>query len=344
MPTGRTLTRRTALVGAGGLLALGVTGSAKAIGINRQTPTDGSRSIEHKYGTTEVPADPQRVVTVGYSDQDPVLALGVIPVAIRGWLDGEPSAIWPWAQDALDGDPPVVLPGDALNYEQIAGLRPDLIIGAYAGLTEEEYQTLSGIAPTVAQSAGDADYGTPWQEMTRTIGLALGRERRAAELVIEVEARFATARERHPAFVGATGVAAYSFGPAEYGFYGPADGRARFLAALGFELPAGLANLTGGEFFAELSRERFDLIEADVVVWIIANDGTTQGVEEDPLYRRLAVASEGRDIFLGPEGDPLQAAMSFGTVLSLPFALDGLVPLLVAAIDGDPATSATPAP
>src|SRR5262245_17060518 len=40
-------------------------------------------TIEHKYGKAEIPAAPQRVVTVGFSDQDALLALGVVPVGIR---------------------------------------------------------------------------------------------------------------------------------------------------------------------------------------------------------------------------------------------------------------------
>jgi iron complex transport system substrate-binding protein len=40
-----------------------------------------------------------------------------------------------------------------------------------------------------------------------------------------------------------------------------------------------------------------------------------------------------------PEADPLYEATSFVTVLSVPFLLDGLVPRLSAAVDGDPTTA-----
>ena len=59
----------------------------------------------------------------------------------------------------------------------------------------------------------------------------------------------------------------------------------------------------------------------------------------DPLYERLDALKEGRDIFLEVD-EPLAGALSFGTVLSLPYLLDELTPLLEAALDGDPDTGA----
>jgi iron-siderophore transport system substrate-binding protein len=59
-------------------------------------------TIEHKYGTTEIAEPPERVVTVGLTDQDAVLALGVVPVGTTEWYGEHPSAIWPWAQDELE--------------------------------------------------------------------------------------------------------------------------------------------------------------------------------------------------------------------------------------------------
>lgn len=331
-------TRREFLLGAGGLLLVGAAGCGGASGGSTEGTTAGRRVIEHKYGGTEISGAPERVVTVGYTDHDPALALGVVPVAVRAWI-GE-RAVWPWAEGELGGAEPEILPSGELNFEQIAGLEPDLILGAYSGLTREEYETLSEIAPTVAQSGEHPDYGAPWQDQTRTVGRALGREGRAKRLIEDVEARLEQARESHPEFRGATGVVAYSFAPGEYGAYGPKDARGRFLASLGLEMPERVRELAGEEFFTTISRERLDLLDADVLVWIISVEGRREAVEEDPLYRRLRVVSEGRDIFLEPDG-PLAAALSFSTVLSLPYLIENLVPMLVAAVDGDPQTEVT---
>lgn len=93
--------------------------------------------------------------------------------------------------------------------------------------------------------------------------------------------------------------------------------------------------MTRDEFFTTISGERLDLIDADVLIWILSVDGTRESVEEDPLYRKLDVAREGRAIFPGEE---LTGAISFSTVLSIPFAIDGFVPMLAADVDGDPET------
>src|SRR5689334_5724694 len=68
-------------------------------------------TIEHKYGSTTITEFPQRIVLVGLTEQDALLALGVVPVATREWYGERPGAIFEWAQDLLgDAEVPVVLP------------------------------------------------------------------------------------------------------------------------------------------------------------------------------------------------------------------------------------------
>ncbi len=256
------------------------------------------------------------------------------------WFGEQPGALWPWARAAAGSAPlPEVLTNE-LNYEKIAALRPDLILGVAWGVTEEEYPTLSQIAPTVAQSCDFVNGGTPWQDQTRIIGRALGQEQRAVELVAAVEARFAESRRANPQFAGASVVAASDFGDGQLRVNGPQDPRARILTSLGFELPPRIAELVGDEFVAAISTEQLQLVEADAVVWISSTEAGASRVQDQPLYQALDVAREGRDVFL-VGNDPVGAAYAFSTVLSLPVALDGPAPRLVAALDGDPATTVT---
>lgn len=341
LPEIEDVTRREFLIGAAGLLLLPAGCSGGGTAGDGGTTSESARVIEHRYGRTEVRGRPGRVVTVGYNDQDPVLAMGFEPVGVRDWFGDRPNAVWPWAQDELgDADPAVLSAGD-LNFEKIAALEPDLIVGVFSGMTEDEYGTLSEIAPTVARPEGYVDYGVPWQEQTRVTGRALGRERRARELVADVEARFEAARESHPEFEGATGVVALLDEGGVYNAYGPEDLRGRFMTALGFELSAEISELAGDGFFAQISEERLDLLDGDGLIWIVNSQKAADALRENPIYRQLDVAQEGRDVFLDVN-DPLAGALSFSTVLSLPFALDGLVPQLAAAVDGDPGTRVAP--
>ena len=251
----------------------------------------------------------------------------------------------PWLPSPVPTTDGGALPADErraaekAGIERIAALEPDLILGLNSGLTRQDYDTLSDIAPTVAQPKGYIDYGAPWQEQTRTIGRALGREERADEVVSEVESRFAAVRENHPRFSGASGVIVGANGQGDSYFpapYNPQDVRGRFMDALGFEQPRALRELAGDAFFTELSREQLGLVDAEVLVWVDLGAGF-DAVRDDPLYQQLDAVREGRDVFLDDE--VLNGALSFGTVLSLPFVLDGLVPRIAAAIDGDPETT-----
>ena len=339
--------RRLATVAAAGLvLALAACGpnsanDEPAAGNASSAPAGASGfpiSIPNRFGTAEVKAEPKRIVTVGLVEQDALLALGVVPVGTTEWFGEKPGAIWDWAQPALGSAPkPTVLTNtDGIQFEKVAALRPDLILAVYSGLTAQDYATLSKIAPTVAQPEDSIDYGVSWQDLTRTVGKSVGREAQADKLVTDTEAKFEQVKKDHPEFVGATALMATTY--EGYWVYGPEDSRGRFLTELGFKLPDGLAAVTGKEFGANLSKERTDLLDTKVLIWLIDKYAPDKAkIQADPLYAKLKVKTEGRDIYL--ENEELEGgATSFVTVLSIPYLLDKLVPQLSAAIDGNPAT------
>lgn len=234
---------------------------------------------------------------------------------------------------------PEVLPVDELNFEQISTLDADLILGVDSGLTQDEYDTLSEIAPTVAQPGEYADFGVPWQDMARIIGRAVGREDRADELVSDIEARFDKAREAHPEFEGSTGLLAADLEDGSVYVYaeGPAP---RFLTSLGLELPSETAEVFTGEDRAPvpLSLEQVELLEADILAMGVYGGGS---IAERPVFQGLDVSREGRTLFM-PEMSLANGAITFSTLLSLPIALDEIVPRIAAAIDGDSETEPEP--
>lgn len=328
-------TRRQFLIGGASLAAVLAGCATPGAQPPARTPT-GPATVAHKYGTTTVPAEPGRVVVAGLVEQDALLALGVVPVAATEWLQERPGAIYPWALDGLGSAPlPEVLTvTDGYQVERIAALRPDLIIAVYSDLTEKDFADLSRIAPTVAQPATYVDFGVPWQELTRTVGVAVGRAEQANRLVADVEARFVAARAAHPAFVGASAVVA-SAGEV-YTAFGSQDSRGRFLTDLGFVVPVEIDQL-GDSYFTTVSRERLDLLDTDVLIWVQETQAQIDAIDADPLYNSLQVRTQGRDVFVLDR--ELYAATNFVTVLSLPILLDELVPRIAAAVDGDPATT-----
>ena len=53
-------------------------------------------TIEHAFGSTTIPAAPQRVVTIGFNEADFALALGVVPVGVRDFIGEYPEEGRPW--------------------------------------------------------------------------------------------------------------------------------------------------------------------------------------------------------------------------------------------------------
>jgi iron complex transport system substrate-binding protein len=288
-------------------------------------------TIRHEFGETTVEEEPTRVVSIGFTDHDVLLALGVEPIAIRHWY-GDYEFVWPWAEEALGTSRPTVLPSTDLDFEQIAALRPDLIIGQYVGLEREEYELLSEIAPTIAQPADYPAFGAPWQEMTRTIGAAVGRSAEAETLIADVEGQFADVRAAHPEFEGVELAYAGVYGTDAANYYVETDGstRMRVLQNLGFVVPPELAALGSDAFYHDISPEQLSLLDQDVVLWEPAVLELLPEVKSNPLYQSLDVAKEERDVFLT---DPVVAgAMAHSTVLSLPVVLEFLEPELTRAV------------
>ncbi|MGH8908552.1 MAG: iron-siderophore ABC transporter substrate-binding protein [Egibacteraceae bacterium] len=325
------LTRRGLLTGAGAIGVLTVLpGSAWAQATGEAAPGAFPVTIEHAYGSTEIGEEPRRVVSVGYNDQDPIVALGVIPVGVMEWYYNQPTGFF-WVTERYGDTPPETVNGADLeiNFEKVAALRPDLIVGV-SGLEEDDYQTLSRIAPTLAQPPGEGRYSSaPWQVSQRMIGRALGRADRAEQLIAEVEAQIAAVREEHPEFAGSSAVV----GGNEAGVIairGSSEVWSEFLTDLGFQF-GDIAD----EDYKEISEEQLELLgDLDVVVWL----SEPGGIQDSPLYQGLDVALEGRDVFVDAYGE-VSGTIGFNSALSLPIAIQRLVPQLAAAIDGDPATT-----
>lgn len=285
-------------------------------------------TIAHQFGSTTITAAPKRVVTVGLVEQDALLALGVAPVGVTNWFGNAPGRIFEWAKPKLGSAAvPEVLKSET-EFEKVAALQPDLIIALYSGIKQKDYDLLSAIAPTIAHPAGQNDYSISWQDVTQTVGKAVGRPAAAAKLVADVDALFTKARQAHPEFAGKQAV---MLTPYEGIFvYGPDDPRARMLSQLGFTFPPALTSVVKSGFGASISAENATQIDLDALIWITARADVDKAV---PTYAGLKVAKDGRALYI-PENndDPYYVSTSFVTVLSLPYLLDKLVPQLSAAL------------
>jgi iron complex transport system substrate-binding protein len=287
------------------------------------------------FGDTTVEKAPKRVVTLGWSDQDVVVALGVKPVGVFDIGPDFPQGIGPWGKEQLGGAKPELLSmADGVPFEKIAALRPDLIVAVQSGVTQADYDKLSQVAPTVTYAKGRGAYVSPWEEQTAIIGKALGQEAKARELVASTKARIAQARTDHPDLQGKTFSYMARQDADQVGLYLPNDLRVKFLTDLGMKLSPGQVAATKDvkdNFFVDVSYERLGTLDADALVAWFNTPKDRETFTGRSVFQGLPVVKRGGFVPL----DLVQAqAQGAPTVLSIPWAIDNVVPLIEQGLKG----------
>jgi len=295
-------------------------------------------TVSHRFGDTTIPARPQRILALGQTDCDPLIALGVTPIAIGSFLDSWYNPVFPWNEDGLSEKPEEVRFYD-LEFEKIAALQPDLITMISGGITKKDYETLSQIAPVVGPPVGYQDSAVPYGAHTLLIGQAVGREDEARAAVEALDEQFRQVRDDHPEWAGLTAVHAEAYTGAYY-VLGEQAPRTTFLTSVGFAAAPEISEIVGDDYSKEISAEELDLIgDLDMVVWT-TDEGAIPDVQANPVVSRLQSVQDGNAIWLSyASTDTFFWAMDWATVLSAPYALEKGVPLIEAALAGESPTA-----
>ncbi|MCC6896346.1 MAG: ABC transporter substrate-binding protein, partial [Anaerolineae bacterium] len=93
-----------------------------------ETPAaSGTRQVEADNGTIEIPANPQRIVTIGNTTL-PFIDLGGKPVGVTAESDSDVERL-PEDQQATYASATILAASaDEVDMEQLASLQPDLIL------------------------------------------------------------------------------------------------------------------------------------------------------------------------------------------------------------------------
>ncbi|MFP5022230.1 ABC transporter substrate-binding protein [Pseudonocardia phyllosphaerae] len=325
------------LAGIGGLTACGAEGPA----VSGPAPAAPGFpvTIRHRLGETVIPDRPRRVVTLGASNTDVALAMGVLPVAIpKTTYGGDAEGVLPWVRTAIERTggpfPQVIGSGDvtAVPFEGVAAAKPDLVLATYSGLTPQEYAQLSEIAPTVAYP--DAEYSTGWREQTRVAGQVFGDPARADRLIADTEAQLAGATQRYPQLAGKTFVYTGGLDGGRLGLFRAADARVQLVTDLGLTLDGSAERdaVRDGSVYYTVSPELLSRIDSDLVIGFFASDDDVRRFRTDaavatmPAVRRRGLAAV--------VGNAKVVATSAPSVLSLPWVLGDYLPVLARAADG----------
>ena len=284
-----------------------------------------TRTVATAFGDIEVPAQPKKVVALGWGDAETALALGVQPVGASDWLAFGDEGVGPWSKGLYD-NPPEIIGTLEPELEKIAGLQPDLILDTKSSGDSDRYAALSKIAPTVGIPKGGEMYNTSWRAQVELVAAALGRPDEGERLISETTKALSDAAAAYPQLAGKTAVVGARTSKG-FGVYVERDSRTQFLQALGLESPSAVKALPPENFSVSLSREDLSLLDADLTI-ITAIGVDNDEITGDPVLRRLPSVRNGHLVTFD---DPtVRLAFATNTAPSIAYAAKVVPPVLAA--------------
>ncbi|MCZ4519766.1 iron-siderophore ABC transporter substrate-binding protein [Rhodococcus ruber] len=276
------------------------------------------RTVGHFGGSTEIPAEPKKIVVIATGQLDATLTLGVVPTGVA-YGDGAelvPDYISFSFPQYADRMTQFVNVGNRqeVDIEAIAAIEPDLILANKTG-SEDIYSTLSTIAPTVLTEGT----GVNWKQDFLLLADALGRTEQA-QTFIDTFASDAAALGNSVA--GSSGTPTVSF------VRFTAD-RARVFGVPSFAgyiaWDAGLARPESQQFdktSQDFSEEEIQLANAD---WVFVSsqdagaDSSAASYTTNPLWTGMSAATENHIVRVDDDPWYLNAGPTAATIV-----LDGL--------------------
>ncbi len=249
-------------------------------------PTRSVRLVKHALGETQVPTNPQRIVTLDSYTLEAVLALNTKPI-------GAARTDWEHLRDRLDGVTNIGLSGEP-SLEKVLTLKPDLILGN--SYQQSVYNPLSQIAPTVIakfENSGD------WKAIFTLVGQALGTN--TSPVMERYYARLEDFKTRMGDRLNWFEVSVITVPPAGgFYIYGSDTFSGTILADAGLRRPAAQQNAAITSL--RLSRERLSNADGDVIfLWNysspdeqVAQIQATAKLKADPLWQQLNAVKQGK--------------------------------------------------
>jgi iron-siderophore transport system substrate-binding protein len=287
-------------------------GGGESNGTADETVKNGeaeTRTVHHHGGTTKIPADPRRVVTV--HDQHgllPLWSLGFRDIvgSVGSTRDGERFFRRMESHGYSPSDVEWISPWGEPDLEAIAALNPDLIVGV--ATNEPIYEQLSGIAPTVLMNPWrDAPLREIVMDYARLVGLEDEADRLEAEYQEKLDALREAVDEPHELVISLIGYGAH--GGAELGqFYAVgSDGHPveAILRKIGFARPAEQLAVDERTYY---SVERLRDHDGHLLLRMTHDQGSSsdderhsQAIQGSPLWNQLTAVRLGQAIDLDGE-------------------------------------------
>ncbi|WP_248405871.1 ABC transporter substrate-binding protein [Butyrivibrio fibrisolvens] len=284
-------------------------------------------TIQHGLGETVIEDKPENIVAISWGNPDVPLALGIVPAGISEANFGprDENGLLPWtaqAYEELGATPNVFKDTDGWDYEAISDCNPNVILAAYSGLSQEEYDRLSEIAPVVAYP--EIPWTTTWQEETINDAKALGLEEEGRALVEETQQLINDSLSNYPDLEGKK-VAFFWLSEDDLGtfyIYTNNDPRAAFLGDLGFVTPDSVTALIENpdDFSITVSAENADLLTDVDIIITYGTDTLVTAMKADGRFDNIPAVQNGAFVLL--DSNDNLAAASTPTVLSIPYCIE----------------------
>jgi ABC-type Fe3+-hydroxamate transport system, periplasmic component len=293
-------------------------------------------TVKHAFGATTIDRKPERVATVAWANHEVPLALGIVPVgfAAANFGDDDNDGLLPWVEEKLaelGAELPVLFDeGDGIDFEAVAAAQPDVILAAYSGLTQADYDTLSQIAPVVAYP--EAPWSTDWRDMIRLNSAGLGMAAEGEALIARIEKEIADVVGGYPELQGKSAMFVTHLDATDLSivnFYTTQDTRVRFFQDLGLKSPKSVVEASvAGRFSGSISAERVDAFDDVDIVVTYGGRELRDALTANPLLARVPAVAHDSMVLLGR--DPLGTAAN-PTPLSISWVLKDYVALLAEA-------------
>ncbi|MEU6478576.1 ABC transporter substrate-binding protein [Streptomyces sp. NPDC047017] len=268
-PAARRVRRRLSAVLAAAALAAVLTACGSSAADGTGGKDSATRAVTTAHGTVRVPDRPLRIVSVHSWTTESLFDLGLKPVGVEnsGATYVPPRYLPSWKAAAK------VTTGADIDYEKIAALKPDLIVGVDVPYLSKAYQKLSAIAPTAFTSFRD---NSTWTEFPEATARFVNRTTQLAALKKEYGDRIAAVRKTYGAKLAAShwDVIQGGFDTGNYWIYSSASPVGEILTQLGAGFASASASVGKGAT-KSVSYERTDLLhDADHLVYYTNNDGS----------------------------------------------------------------------
>ncbi|MDT0269727.1 iron-siderophore ABC transporter substrate-binding protein [Streptomyces sp. DSM 44915] len=289
-------------------------------------------TIESALGDAEIPEQPERVITLGQGSAETAIALGHTPVGVESYEWGaDETGYLPWVHEAIteNGDelPELIAGGENLDFDTILELEPDVILAPWSGITQDQFDLLNDIAPTVAYP--DLAWSTNWDEQIELIATALGQPDQAGVLIQDIQDQLAEAAASRPEYEGVTFSYIYNTGPGTLGVFLPEEQRVEMVTSLGLTVDPVVETFeeVEGTDSALIGLENGDqLADSDLIFTFYSDEANREEIEAQPLYSAIPAIERGGVVY-GDE-NPFVTASSMINPLTVPWSIDRYLPMI----------------